>query len=506
MINAGIDLGNHQSSIASVNQEGIPTMLPDSHYAGAFAMPSLVHFDGDGCLVGHEVAQLQAGEADLAILSRAKSSLGKRAPMFSDRAGQNWSSAAISALLLARLSHNATHHVLDELAETVIAVPAHFGDAQRRVMCRAAQLAALDNVSLVDEPIAAATYLLNGTQQEQTVLVCDFASSTFSATVLRRSQAEIATLAVEHDEQIGGRQIDKLLVDRMREEWRRQFGDSSEPSPTDADELDRIAEHMKLQFCQSPTPQTHYRGLVGNRSFEFLLSRQHFMNLIEPQLVASLEMIDRCLDSAGLATDAIDRVLLVGGGSLLPQFRQRVTRHLDKPDDKVVLRQAQQAVAFGAALLAKQAERGSGRLPMLRQSIANYDLGVRVRDPRSGHLAIYNLIKRNSPLPAKGSKVFKTTRDDQTRLMIEVVQSRGDAARALSLGHFSFGPLAKLRANTPIEVTMQYDREGLVDVRATTAAEELEVTHTLTHEANDFGSEFFDSEQQQVERAISSFI
>lgn len=505
MITAGIDLGNHQSSIATVNQEGIPTMLPDSHHAGAFAVPSFVHIDADGCLVGHEVAQLQAGEADLAILRRAKSSLGNRAPMFSDTAGQTWSSAAISALLLARLRHNATHHTLDELAETVIAVPAHFGDAQRRAMYRAAQLATLDNISLVEEPIAAATYLLNNTQRTQTVLVCDFASGTLSATVLRWSQGEIVTLAAEHNERVGGRQIDELLVKQMLSQWQRQFGDSVGPSSTDTNELLRIAECMKVQFCQSPTPQAHYRGLVGSRSFEFLLSKQHFVNLIEPQYAASLEVIDRCLDSAGLAMDAIDRVLLVGGGSLLPQFRQRVARHLDKSDDAVVLRQPQQAVAFGAALLAKQAEQRSDCLPVLRQSIANYDLGVRVRDPRSGHLAIYNLIKRNSSLPATGSKIFKTSRDDQTRLVIEVVQSRGNAAEALSLGHFSFGPLAEPRANTPIEVKMQYDREGLVDVRATTAAGELEVTHTLTHEVNDSANDFFDSEQQQVERASASF-
>jgi molecular chaperone DnaK (HSP70) len=97
------------------------------------------------------------------------------------------------------------------------------------------------------------------------------------------------------------------------------------------------------------------------------------------------------------------------------------------------------------------------------------------------------LIQRNSPLPAAASKIFRTSRAEQTRVVVEVVQSRGDARAALSLGHFAFGPIAAPQKNYPIEVAMHYDHEGIVEVFAKDPRTGQQVMHKLSHDDQQVG-------------------
>jgi molecular chaperone DnaK (HSP70) len=64
-------------------------------------------------------------------------------------------------------------------------------------------------------------------------------------------------------------------------------------------------------------------------------------------------------------------------------------------------------------------------------------------------------------------------------MLIEVVQARGDASTALSLGHFAFGPIPEPRRRYPVEVAMTYDREGIVHVQATDGITGRQIAHQL---------------------------
>ncbi len=129
--------------------------------------------------------------------------------------------------------------------------------------------------------------------------------------------------------------------------------------------------------------------------------------------------------------------------------------------------QPHRAVAYGAILAADQ-ELGGGPsgAPPLVQRVATCDLGMRVWDQEKGRPGVQILIQRNSPLPATHTSVFYTTRPDQTRLVFELVQSKTGEEEASSLGNFSFGPIVAPRKNYPVEVTIEYDLDGLVHVTA----------------------------------------
>ena len=74
-------------------------------------------------------------------------------------------------------------------------------------------------------------------------------------------------------------------------------------------------------------------------------------------------------------------------------------------------------------------------------------------------------MKKNSPIPSAEKTTFYTTRQDQSRMVIEVVQQKAAAENEKSLGFFIFG-IAQPRNNYPVEITLAYDLEGMVTVTA----------------------------------------
>jgi len=485
MISAGIDLGTTFSAIAHINPEGIPTLFPDAHDADLFRTPSVVHIGEMDCLVGDNVENLLEDQPETPVARHTKLLLGSRRPIYIDQLGRDWTAEAINALILSKLRHDLQTFAYDGLGDAVITVPAQFGDTQRRAVRRAAELVDINVSSLVDEPVAAATYLSTHHSAEQTLLVYDLGGGTFDATVLRCSPDEISVLATDGDSRTGGKWIDELIMQLMSDELERLHGTNFCQSPATQLQLRQLAGETKLKLCKPGRTQVRHNTLIGNQPFDFVMTGHHFNTLIEPMLEENIDVAERCLRSANVGWSDVDQILLVGGSTLIPAVREQLARRAGRPATEIQSRQPHKAVAFGAAILAGAATpQHRQRIPALRQAIAGYDLGVRIRDPGTGKLAIYKLIKRNAALPTQATKVFKTSRDDQTRMIIEVVQSKGDATNALSLGNFSFGPIANPKANYPIEVTMQYDSEGIASVHARDAETGQEMTQTLSHDAD----------------------
>jgi molecular chaperone DnaK len=502
MISAGIDLGTTYSAIAHLNTEGIPTIFPDAYDADLFRTPSLVHIGPVGCLVGGTVENLLEDQPDLAVIRHSKLAFGSRQPIFHDHLNRDWTAEAINALILAKLRADVTAHAYDDINDVVITVPAQFGDVQRRAVRRAAELTDLRVSSLVDEPVAAATYLSTQQDQEQKSLIYDLGGGTFDATILRCSPNEITVLATNGHDRVGGKWVDELIIGLMKQELQNTYGSDFPDSSSINIQLRRLAEETKLKLCKPGRTQVRLNTLIGSKPFDFVLTEHHFEKLIQPLLQQSLDVCEQCLQAANFQWADLDQILLVGGSTLIPSVRTQLANRAEISARDIQSRQPHQAVVFGAAILAGEAnEQHRGRIPTLRQAITAYDLGVRIRDPRTGQLAIYKLIQRNSPLPTQATKVFKTSRDDQSRIVIEVVQSKGNAANALSLGHFSFGPLVNPSAGYPIEVSMQYDHEGIVTVKAKDAQTGQEMAQTLRHD-----SDYVDEPSYDAERVLVSSV
>lgn len=484
MTHLGIDLGTAFSLVSFVNNDGVPTLCPDIDRARSFQTASAVHVGPRGILVGQALEDALETLPDLPIVRFAKLSMGSRQPVFTDHQKRDWDAEAISALVLKKLRRDAEGFVNSPPQSLVLTVPAQFGDRERRSTMQAALMAELPVPYLVDEPVAAATYYgLDERGGERTIFVYDLGGGTFDATLLHASSDGLYVLSTAGSNSLGGKWIDDKLVEILCDEC--LLGQGLDPLRQSGGSLNlrRTAENIKITLSNEQVPRVHRTLIFGSMTQDIAIGRPQFDRIITPMLDETIAISERCLADAALSWGAVDMVVLTGGTSQLPAVRQRLMQVSGKVASQIECRQPFAAVAHGAALIAQARARGGDGADLLQQQIASNDLGISIWDDRTNQMGMKVLIPRNTPLPAKHTDVLFTRRDDQTRIVIELVQRKSESSQGASLGHFAFGPIAAPRKNYPLEITVTYEREGFVQVVAKDPRTGQQMNAVLNEEA-----------------------
>ncbi len=115
-----------------------------------------------------------------------------------------------------------------EFSGCVITVPANSTDKQKKMTKEAAILAGFDeeSVYLRLEPAAAAISYAINERKDKKVLVYDFGGGTFDACILEikldeNEEPNISILSTYGDNNLGGNDIDKILIDMIYEEFKK---------------------------------------------------------------------------------------------------------------------------------------------------------------------------------------------------------------------------------------------------------------------------------------------
>lgn len=468
MIYLGIDLGTTYSLAAYINDHGNPTLFPDRHDVDSFRTPSVVHISDEGCFVGNSVEEILDDEPELPHARFFKLAMGNKESAYSDDQNRPWWPQGLSALILKKLLADVESFSSEDIGGAVIAVPANFSDSQRRATCEAAQLAGIANIKLIEEPVAAATFYGHQNQgSEKTIFVYDLGGGTFDASILQLGDSGLFALATEGSNRLGGMRIDEIIMRHISEEFIRQHGFEPQDASSQAI-LRRFANQCKLTLVKPGKSKVSKTLVLSGKTLDFVLSRERFNQLINDFVDDTIAVCKKCLDSAGLDWPFIDSIMLTGGSSLLPLVAQKLSHASMKPVDRLECKQPHQAVAYGAAMLAKQLFRQQQQKQL--QSICSYDLGIRIKD-KNGQPGIKVLIAQNTAVPASNTMTFYTNRDEQKRIIIEAVQQRQTHSETaggehdISLGFFAFG-IENPRKNYPLEITFSYDLEGMVTITA----------------------------------------
>ena len=174
------------------------------------------------------------------------------------------------------------------------------------------------------------------------------------------------------------------------------------------------------------------------------------------------------LKEAGIGWNDLTRVLLVGGSSRMPMVEKMLEAESGrKPDSSLSF---DEAVAHGAAIYAGailEAERGSA--PRVRiQNVNSHSLGVLGVESATGRPRNGVMIPKNTPLPATKRGRFKTHKNDQRSVAVQVIEG-GDASgnNSTPIGKCIIRGLPPgLPAGTTVEVIFSYAENGRLQVKA----------------------------------------
>jgi molecular chaperone DnaK len=139
-------------------------------------------------------------------------------------AGKQYAPEEIAALVLRKLTADASKFLGEKVTEAVITVPAYFNDAQRQATKDAGRIAGLEVLRIINEPTAAALAYGLDKKGNETVLVFDLGGGTFDVSILDIGDGVVEVRATSGDTHLGGDDFDRRIVDHLADEFQRDNG------------------------------------------------------------------------------------------------------------------------------------------------------------------------------------------------------------------------------------------------------------------------------------------
>lgn len=481
----GIDLGSTFSLAARVDAEGTAVLVPDAANPESYATPSVVHVARSQAWVGLAAEQLLESDPDLLVIRHFKRAFGQATPLWYGPGGEAWYPEAIAALLLRKLRYDAEVATLASVDGAVLTVPAHFDAAQREAVLGAAALAELPVLGLIDEPVAAALhYGVSRKAEGEVVLVHDFGGGTFDATVMTLDDKGAYILSRSGSAELGGKEIDDRVAAIVLDRFHRALGREIVPGARTLLELRRVAEEIKCELGLPDRRRVRRQVVLGRDAVDLEIDRAELEGAIGDLLDRAEARTVECVREAGLTPGDIGTILLVGGTTLIPAVEERMRRLFCAPGQRVIHHEPTRAVALGAALHGAQlsGEADRFRLPPELRGVTGSAIGLSVVDAATGRSSVELLLKRNMPLPAKVRRTVYTARPDQERVVLEFVQLRDPGEPPNRLGRLVVGPISPPRANSPVDVVVEYLADGTLGVTAHDPSSGREVERVFERE------------------------
>ncbi len=474
----GIDLGTSNSA-AAVVMGGKPTLISaaEGTTIGGKAFPSYVAFSKDGDLIVGEPARRQIITNPDNTIVAAKRKMGTdHVYKIQDK---EYKPQQISAFILQKIKKDSEAFLGEKIEKAVITVPAYFDDNQRQATKDAGTIAGLEVVRIINEPTAASlAYGIDKSKEDMKILIFDFGGGTLDVTIMEMGGGVFEVMSTSGDTQLGGTDMDKVIVDFVVEDFRKKTGIDLTKDSTAITRIREAAEKAKIELStimetDINLPFISHDPSSGTQNLEIKLTRAKLEEFINPIVERCRPSVDKALEDAKLSGSDISKIVLIGGPTRIPLVRKFVGSLIGKEAESGV--DPMEAVALGAAIQAGIIA-GDVTSDIVLLDVTPLTLGIEtlggVRE---------QLIERNTTIPTSKSKVFTTAADNQTAVTIHVVQGeRPMAADNVSLGSFNLTDLPPAPRGIPqIDVKFDIDANGILNVTATDLGTKKEAKITI---------------------------
>lgn len=452
----GIDFGTTNSA-ACIYKDGKFQIIPSAEGYDYFPSVVAVNENGDP-LVGYYAKKQMVSNASNSVSEFKLEMGGTNYIKFN---GEEKYPQEIAALVLARIKRDAELYLGEPVNKTVISVPASFDNDARNATIEAGEIAGFEVEALVDEPTAACLTYSVTKKFLGTILVFDMGGGTLDITIGSFDGSELVP-KVTTGARVGGRNITLALYEYLKRDFEEHYGlkleDYITPKYDPCIKLYEEAENAKIELSSTKITNVHIDSILMTAEGERInldkeVKRVKLNELSNQVVKRSKEKVIDALNEAKLTKEDIGYLVFVGGPTKMPLIRETIEKVLGKSAAEGI--DPMVCVAQGASMY-----KGG---PITVGTINSLTLSVVVNEKESDPL-----IPKNTPLPAEVTKEYKTMRDNQTSVNIQIVEGESILAKENHTLH-SFtlrGLPPRPKGEVAIEVKLKVDSNGIIGLSA----------------------------------------
>lgn len=495
----GIDLGTTYSAVARINELDQAEIVKSQN--GEDTTPSVVYFESGAAIVGGEAKSSLVSDPDNGC-SLIKRHMGTEFPQ--QFGGQTYTPESISGLILKELTQAANQESGSAINKAVITVPAYFGVKEKEATKQAGEMAGLEVVGIIAEPIAAALSLGVRGEKRETILIYDLGGGTFDTTVMIAEPGNIEVVAVDGNRVLGGADWDGVLAQVVIDKFVAQANISDVDPAEDPDFMIEVLQDVEVKKkLLTRKQEVVFRCRFENHDEKIVVTRSEFEGATAHLVKQTVEITQRVIATATEKSPglAVDKLLLVGGSSRMPMVDEALkAAGFDPIPTDFDLSVAKGAAIYGQAILSNAvwfeagdtsaaAADSEGAAPTNTESkyflggattlniknVLSRGIGVEFvrNNAAGGHEEFIGfLVHANEPLPVVDTKQEAFTAvENQTGVRVKLYEQGGevesdDITANSFLAEAVIAELPPMPQGSIIELLLSISNEGLATLSA----------------------------------------